>query len=85
QRPVTTSGLNRAPVWSPDGQWLAFLSARAGAFDIWLVGAPPDAAPPVPSGSGGASSGPPTPAASVARQVTQNGGLDAASGLSWAR
>jgi TolB protein len=81
---VTTSGQNRAPVWSPDGQWLAFLSARAGAFDVWVVPAPGDLAPAGAGGTPGASATSQA-ASQVARQVTQNGGLDAASGLAWAR
>jgi TolB protein len=72
-RPVTSTGLNRAPAWSPDGAWLAYLTARSGAFDIWAVPAP--AAPPATADPA---------AAPVARQVTQNGQLEAASGLAWA-
>ena len=85
QRAVTTSGLNRSPSWAPDGSWLAFLSARSGAFDIWAVPASPEG---TPVASTGTTAGPATPSpapAAVARQVTQNGALDASSGLAWAR
>jgi TolB protein len=80
QRAITSSGLNRAPAWSPDGSAIAFLSARAGAFDVWLVSAPSD---PASAASGSAS--PTAPPPIVARQITQNGELDADSGLAWAR
>jgi len=94
-RPVTTSGQNRSPSWSHDGAWLLYLSARTGTFDVWAVPAPVSA--PVSglssastsvatSGQGqAASTATPAAAAIVARQVTQNGSLDAASGLAWAR
>jgi TolB protein len=74
-QPATTTGLNRAPAWSPDGAWLAFLSARGGAFDIWAL--------PAASADGAASSGA-AAGLPVARQVTQNGTLEATSGLAWA-
>ena len=32
-----TAGLNRQPVWSPDGSHVLFLSGRAGSFDLWAV------------------------------------------------
>src|SRR5437762_7543045 len=34
-----TSGTarDRAPIWSPDGQWLAFLSDRAGKPQIFVI------------------------------------------------
>lgn len=88
QRAITTSGLNRAPTWSPDGIWLAFLSARSGTFDAWAVPAPVDGAqgPEASTSSLPAVAPPPTPAPSpAARQVTQNGVLEAASGLAWSR
>ena len=82
QRPITTSGLNRAPSWAPDGTWLAFLSARMGTFDVWAVPMIPDPALATTTVTG------PTPTAApvvAARQVTQNGALDAPSGLAWSR
>jgi Tol biopolymer transport system component/DNA-binding winged helix-turn-helix (wHTH) protein len=30
------SGLQREPTWSPDGQWIAYTSDRAGNSDIWV-------------------------------------------------
>ena len=30
---------NAAPVWSPDGSQIAFLTDRTGAWEIWLMGA----------------------------------------------
>ncbi|HXI17293.1 MAG TPA: hypothetical protein VNM48_13090 [Chloroflexota bacterium] len=93
-RAITTSGQNRAPSWSPDGAWLLYLSARTGTFDVWAVPAP---ATPTSGPSGTASAAlaigqgqpattsTPSGAGNVARQVTQNGSLDAASGLAWAR
>lgn len=29
--------LTEAPVWSPDGAWLAFSTNAGGVSDIWLV------------------------------------------------
>ena len=76
---ITTSGLNRAPSWAPDGSWLAFLSARTGTFDVWAVPMATDSAV-------AAVAATPTAVPVVAaRQVTQNGALDGASGLAWAR
>lgn len=83
QRAVTTSGLNRAPSWSPDGAWLAFLSARTGTFDVWAVAMMSDAA--LAAGSTTPVASPTASPPTAARQVTQNGALDAASGLAWAR
>jgi len=28
-----------APAWSPDGQWIAFISSRGGKPNIWVIGA----------------------------------------------
>jgi Tol biopolymer transport system component/DNA-binding winged helix-turn-helix (wHTH) protein len=30
------SGLQREPAWSPDGQWVAYTSDRAGNADVWV-------------------------------------------------
>ena len=81
QRPITTSGLNRSPSWAPDGSSLAFLSARTGTFDVWVVPIASDA-PPAIAAAGATSTAAPVIAA---RPVTQNGTLDAASGLAWTR
>src|SRR5947209_8487416 len=27
------------PQWSPDGQWIAFVSSRAGKKNLWVIGA----------------------------------------------
>ena len=32
---LTTEGNNRSPVWSPDGEWVFFMSDRGGNGDIW--------------------------------------------------
>ncbi len=32
---LTTEGNNRSPVWSPDGEWVFFMSDRGGNNDIW--------------------------------------------------
>jgi Tol biopolymer transport system component len=86
QRPITTSGLNRAPSWAPDGTWLAFLSARTGTFDVWAVPMTSDAAPALGIGASTTAVSSPTAAPlAVARQVTQNGALDTTSGLAWGR
>ncbi|MGH2354880.1 MAG: TolB family protein, partial [Chloroflexota bacterium] len=78
--PVTSAGLCRAPAWSPDGAWLAYLSAQGGTFDVWAVPAPAEAAGTVPP------SGTPSPTAPTApRQITKGGLLDAASGIAWTR
>ncbi len=59
----------RSPVWSPDGRNLAVLSAQGGSFDVWAA--------PVSREGGAVQIG-------EFRQVTRDGGIDAASGLSWA-
>ena len=59
----------RSPVWSPDGSSLAILSAQTGSFDVWVA--------PISRGSDGVQIG-------EFRQLTRDGGIDAASGLSWA-
>ncbi|MBL8216137.1 MAG: PD40 domain-containing protein [Bryobacterales bacterium] len=36
--PVFTTGVNeKAPSYSPDGRWLAFLSDRSGAKEVWIA------------------------------------------------
>ncbi len=35
--PLTTSGIDRQPAWSPDSQWLAFSSRRDGNPEIYLM------------------------------------------------
>jgi Tol biopolymer transport system component len=86
-RAVTVAGTNRAPCWSPDGMWLAYLSARSGIFDIYMIAAPADPAPGTAAATSGSAASLPTVPATVpaARQITQNGALDAVSGLSWTR
>ena len=32
---LTTEGNNKYPVWSPDGEWVFFMSDRGGNNDIW--------------------------------------------------
>ncbi|MFQ5742984.1 MAG: protein kinase [Acidobacteriota bacterium] len=32
---LSTEGNNRVPVWSPDGEWVFFVSDRGGNSDIW--------------------------------------------------
>jgi len=34
---VKTSGINRNPVWTPDGKHVLFVSDRNGKFDLWSV------------------------------------------------
>ncbi|HEX6509710.1 MAG TPA: S9 family peptidase, partial [Chloroflexota bacterium] len=36
-RPYTSGGKDSAPRWSPDDRWLAFLSARDGKPQIYLM------------------------------------------------
>ncbi|MBA2450459.1 MAG: PD40 domain-containing protein [Chloroflexi bacterium] len=58
----------RSPAWSPDGATLAVLSAQSGSFDIWIASVRTDGE--------AIELGEP-------RQLTRDGGIDAASGLSW--
>ena len=44
----------RAPVVSPDGRWLAYLSDETGRYELWVVGLP-SAGPPRQLSSGGAT------------------------------
>ena len=34
---VKTSGINRDPVWTPDGKHVLFISDRSGKLDLWSV------------------------------------------------
>lgn len=61
----------RAPTWSPDGTQLAFIGEEEGRFNVYLVDIRSD-------GSGGYVAGEP-------RRVTNDGNIDAVSGLSWTR
>lgn len=70
-RAVSQGSPDRAPAWSPDGRTLAFLSARTGSFELWTVDLQSD-------GGGLAAAGP-------ERQWSRDLGIDAVSGLSWAR
>ena len=37
-RRLTYNGTyNTAPVWSPDGKWIAYETRVKGQFDIWLI------------------------------------------------
>ncbi len=60
----------RSPAWSPDGRFLAVLSAQTGSFEVW-------AAPVKANGE--------TPEIGEFLQLTRDGGIDATSGLSWAK
>ena len=60
----------RSPAWSPDGGTLAILSAQSGSFDIWIASVRTDGE---------------TIELGEPRQLTRDGGIDAASGLSWGR
>lgn len=68
---VTRDGVSRAPVWSPDGKVLAYLSGQGGKFDIWAV-----ALEPAPEG--GFRVGAP-------KRISQGLGADPAGGLSWTK
>ncbi|GAC1321058.1 MAG: hypothetical protein NVSMB2_17460 [Chloroflexota bacterium] len=63
--------LDRSPVWSPDGQHLAYMTNRTGYYELAVLDVAPD-------GSGGL-----TP--SGHRLLTQDLHVDANSGLSWGR
>jgi TolB protein len=69
---LTTIGTARAPVFSPDGDKLAFLavSPKTSSFDLWVMDVQSDKE---------------SLLVSEPRQVTEAMGLDADSGLSWAR
>lgn len=69
---LTSLGTARAPMFSPDGQLLAFLAIPPGGngFELWVAE--------VNAGDSGSLQ------ISDPRQITQNMNLDADSGLSWA-
>ena len=60
----------RAPVWSPDGSRLAFIGEENGRLNVYVVDISRNAA-------GGYVTSPP-------RRLTNDGDIDATSGLSWA-
>jgi len=60
----------RSPAWSPDGRNLAVLSAQGGNFELWL---------------GTVRTEGDTLQFGEFRQLTRDGGVDAVSGLSWAK
>ena len=67
---LTEEGLlARAPVWSPDGEHIAYLANQSGYFEIFEIDVTTD-----PSGA---------LIASRPRQLTKDLQVDAASGLSW--
>lgn len=68
---LTSLGTARSPAFSPDGRWLAFLAIAPDShgFDLWVAE--------LQEAQGGALS------ALSPRQVTQNLGIDADSGLAW--
>lgn len=69
--PIAEQSPSRSPTWSPDGRHLAFLSAQSGSFEIWLLDVIPD--------------GGETLRFTNPRQLSDSLGVDAVSGLSWAR
>jgi TolB protein len=60
----------RSPAWSPDGRSIAVLSAQTGDFEIWIAS--------IQAEDDGIQLG-------EFRQLTRDGGVDAASGLTWSR
>jgi dipeptidyl aminopeptidase/acylaminoacyl peptidase len=34
---LTTDGMSRSPMWSPDGRNIVFLSKRGGSFQVWVM------------------------------------------------
>jgi TolB protein len=60
----------RSPTWSPDGRFLAVLSAQSGSFEVWVASIKSDDE---------------TLEIGEFRQLTREGGIDATSGLSWAK
>lgn len=66
---ITTDGKSRAPTWSADGKYLAFVSGRSGTFEIWAVKVQT-------SSTGEFQVGEP-------RQLTKGQDIDPGAGLSW--
>ena len=60
----------RSPAWSPDGKNVAVLAAQGGSFQVWVI--------PVQGAGEVIELGEP-------RQLTRDGTIDAASGLSWVK
>lgn len=69
--PLVRRPAARAPTWSPDGAQLAFIGEEGGKFNVYVVDLTAD-------GAGGYTAGEP-------RRLTNDGDVDAPSGLSWAR
>lgn len=36
-RRLTPGPMDLTPTWSPDGNWIAFVSTRSGQFGIWMA------------------------------------------------
>lgn len=34
---LTTTAINYAPAWSPNGKYIAYISTRGGPYDIWVM------------------------------------------------
>jgi TolB protein len=68
---LTTDGASRSPVWSPDGNRLAFIGLENTSFDLYAADVTLDTQV--------------NPTLENIQRLTENGNLDAASGLSWSR
>lgn len=67
---LTTSGVARAPAWSPDGTQLAYIEVGDSGTDVYVMD--------LRTADG-------TLAPGTAKALTDNGQIDANSGLSWGR